>query len=289
MDVCIIDTFYLFEVAGILNILLYLCAWVKFNSFWVRIVFAFDLALALKLVVETGVGENVADWPQGIAPNLFIVTMFTLGFYVLAPNIWGCVFLILGLLSVESFWDSLYDQIRSFFRHSMNIVMEESNSKIAFAAFVVFILFVIIVTVFFNIPIIQLVVFGFVLAAKAMIGYRFNEIRIVEADEVCCSKVSDRDHCPFWFTSWHWFGILFLTVARIWLSKYITNHAVCGLKPTGYNLLTSEPLLPESPTSEDNQTNTTDTDEAQRKSTASLRKVPGKAATVSFAVANDDE
>lgn len=240
MDVCVIDTFYLFELAGLLNIILFLSAWVKFDSFWVRIVFAFDLALALKLVLETGVGENVADWPTGIAPNLFIVTMFTLGFYVLAPELWGSVFIILGLLSVESFWTTVWDQICSFFRHSLNITMAETNSKVAFAGLVVFILFVISMSFFFAFPMVQLVVFGFVLAAKAMIGFRFNEIRLFQGDEVCCAKNSDPDKCPFWFTKWHWIIILFLTIVRIWFNKYIARHAFCGMAPTGYNLLTNE-------------------------------------------------
>lgn len=287
MDVCIIDTFFLFEIAGILNILLFLCAWVKFDSFWVRIVFAFDLALALKFVVETAVGENVADWPQGIAPNLFIVVMFTLGFYVLAPNIWGCVFLVLGLLSVESFWNSVWDQICSFFRHSLNITMEETNSKVAFAALVVFILFVVAMTIFFALPIVQLVVFGFVLAAKAMIGYRFNEIRIVEREQVCCATQSDPEQCPIWFTKWHWFFILFLTVSRIWFSKYIAKHSFCGIQPTGYNLLTNEKVdTDDSATGADL---TPPPPETTRKPTVSLRKVQGKAATVSLSVSDDDE
>jgi hypothetical protein len=276
-DVCIVDAFYLFEIAAILNIILLLSAWVKFESFWVRSVFAFDLALALKMVVETAVGEYLTEWPTGLMVNLWVVGLFTLGFFVMAPQLWGCVFFVIALIPVGKFGDAVWDQIRSFFRHSLSITMEQTNSKVALAGLIVFILFVIAMNILFNFSIIKLVVFGFVLAAKAVIGFRFIEIRIFHGNEVCCSTDSDPDDCPYWFNKWHWIIMIFLTCARIWFNRYIAKHAFCGIAPTGYNLLTAKDSATATAGEEDGES---DDEPSETKPTVSLRKVKGKAPTL---------
>lgn len=277
VDVCIIDAFYLFEIAALFNIILYMSAWVRFDSFWVRVVFAFDLALALKMVTETAVGEYLMNWPPDLMTNLWVVGFFALGFYVLAPDLWGTLLFVVALIPIGPVGQAIRDQIDSFFRHSLNITMDQTNTHVFLAGIIVFILFSIAMNIFFSLSLVNLILFGFTLAAKAVIGFRFIVIRIFQREEVCCSTDSDPGNCPYWFNGWHWFFIIVLTISRLWLNRYIAKHAFCGMPPTGYNLLTNEGNGLTGAATDETES---DEEPAETKPTISLRRERGKAPTL---------
>lgn len=234
MDICVHDALYLFVVVAFADLLLYLAVPCKFSSFFTRLVFSAELGLLLKTVVETGVGQYVADWPQDVQTNLFMTFMFSCFFYVISGEIWCTLFLFLGLMSIEPFWNPVYDQIASFFEYSLSITMSETEKKAAFAAIVVFIFFVIAVAVFFSVPIVQTITMGAAMGIKAVISIKVIDIRLVRKEDICCSKNSDPSKCPIWFTGWQWLLILGLCTARITASRYYDKHP-CAQR--GYYLL----------------------------------------------------
>lgn len=241
MDTCVHDALYLFVIVAFADLLLYCAIPCKFSSFVTRVVFSAELGLLLKTVVETGVGEYVADWPQDVQTNLFMTFMFSCFFYVISGEIWCTLFLFLGLMSNETFWDPVYDQICSFFQHALNITMSETEKKAAFAAIVVFIFFVIAMAIFFSVPIIQTIAMGIAMGIKAVISIKVIHVRLVDKNSICCSKGSDPDLCPIWFSTWEWLLILGLCVSRISASRYYEKHP-CSKK--GYYLLSPSKEVP---------------------------------------------
>jgi hypothetical protein len=129
LDICVADEVHLFVVVALLNIALYLVPCVKFDSFWYKACLAVDLGVLLKTIVETAIGPQDGHWPQDAGTNLFIALCFSLFFYVMAPNIWGTIFLVVGLLSVQSFWDGMYSQLQSFMQHSLDIIIDQTHTK----------------------------------------------------------------------------------------------------------------------------------------------------------------
>jgi len=241
MDICVHDALYLFVIVAFADLILYLAVPCKFNSFTVRVVFSAELGLLLKTVVETGVQEYVAEWPTDIQTNLFMTFMFSCFFYVISGEIWCTLFLFLGLISNETFWAPVRDQISSFFQYSLNVTMSETEKKAAFAAIVVFIFFVIAMAIFFSVPIVQTIAMGIAMGIKAMISINVLRIRLIDKESICCSKGSDPDNCPIWFNSWQWLLILALCVSRISATRYYEKHP-CAKK--GYHLLTPGKEVP---------------------------------------------
>jgi len=249
MDICIADGLHLYAIVAILNILLYAIPCIKFDSFWCKIVHAADFGLLLKTVVETAIGSNDGHWPQDSTTNLFIALCFTLFFYVMAPNIWGSIFLVLGLLSVQSFWDGVYNQITAFFRHSLDITIDATHTKTVFACMIVFVLFTLAVSLLFTIPWIQVITQSVITSIKLVVAVRLLYIQLVRRENVCCSEQSDPANCPLWMSPTSWIAILVLIIARMTITQNIDRVGCCSSKGN-YKLL--PPHSTETPDSEPN-------------------------------------
>ena len=266
MDICIADGLHLYAIVAILNILLYAIPCIKFDSFWCKIVHAADFGLLLKTVVETAIGSNDGHWPQDSTTNLFIALCFTLFFYILAPNIWGTIFLVIGLLSVQSFWDGVYDQLMAFSRHSLAITIDATHAKTVFACILLFVLFTLAVSIFFSLPWIQTTTQNVVTSIKLVVAVRLLFIQLVRREEVCCSENSDPSNCPLWMSPLAWISILVLIIARITIVHNIDRQGCCSSRGN-YKLL--PPLQLESSDSE-----------LQTKKSTSLRSKSAKLKTI---------
>lgn len=234
MDFCIADALHLFQIAAILNLALYFATCVKFDSFISKAVFSLDLALLLKTIIETELGER--HWPQDVAPNLFIVFCFMAFFYFTSANMWAVVFLLFGLLAVQGFWEPVRDQIYTLLSKSFDLVLDETHSPAIFACVIVFILTICAISVFFSVPFVQITSMAMVFGVKAVGSYKV--LRLGDRP-ICCSPDADFDQCPIWFDRWQWIAIGVLIPFRLALGKFIQKHKFCG-KYSGYKVLPEE-------------------------------------------------
>jgi hypothetical protein len=211
MEFCTPDKLYLLVFVAILNILLYAAPCVKFNSFWYKSVFAIDLGVFLKLLLEGVIGPADGHWPQGTAANLFITLSFSCFFYVMAPNIWGMIFLILGLMSVQPFWDGLSEQGAAFMENSLDISMNITHQNWFYTVIVLAVFGLIGMACFFSIPCVQRAAMGVSTAVKLVLSLKILEIKLIRGEEVCCAPSSEsKDNCPLWLNKWLWlFAVLF--------------------------------------------------------------------------------
>ena len=273
MDICIADGLHLYAIVAILNILLYAIPCIKFDSVWCKIVHAADFGLLLKTVVETAIGTNDGHWPQDSTSNLFIALCFTLFFYIMAPNIWGSIFLVLGLLSVQSFWDGVYDQIVSFFQHSLDITIDATHTKTVFACVVVFVLFTLAVSMFFSLPWIQVTTHSIITSLKLVVAARLLYIQLVRREEVCCSKHSDPANCPLWLSRQLWILALGLVIVRMTITQHIGKRGCCSLREP-YKVLPPESDEADSFDSDDQTNNRSSLRTSKRLKTIKVQKAP---------------
>jgi hypothetical protein len=204
LDICLADPLHLLLLVAILNISLYLVPCLAFDSFWYKLCCALDLGVLLKSAVETGIGPTDGHWPQDAGTNLFITVCFTLFFYVMAANIWGCVFLVVGLLSVGPFWDSVYSEMQLFASNSLDIIIDETNVSWVKALVCFVVLLIVAVWVFFSIPMVRVLTMCITTAVKLVMALKVIWIVIIQGDEVCCAANTDADYCPFWLSKMMW-------------------------------------------------------------------------------------
>lgn len=240
MDFCINDTLHLFAAVSVLNIVLYFSTCVKFDSPFSRAAFAMDFSIMTKLFLETAMGSH--NWPQDATSNAYVFVCFSCFFYIMAPNMWGTIFLIFGLLSVQSFWDGVRDQVESFLQHSLNYIVVVSDSKAVFAGVILFILVAVGFRLFFCVPIVQDIALATVYGVKVWVAFKLLRIEWWDDEQVCCASDSDSDLCPFWFNhSAEWLVMLTLGVGRLFIGRYVAPQFPCHKdKETDYQPLPHE-------------------------------------------------
>ncbi len=239
MDICVADELHLFVIVALLNIALYMIPCLKFDSFWYKVTLAADMGVLLKTIVETAIGPADGHWPQDAGSNLFITSCFTMFFYVLAPNIWGTIFLVLGLLSVQSFWDSLYAQLQAFMEHSLDIIIGQTHQQWIFAMVILAVISILGVTVLFAVPTVKLVAMGVTTAMKLVISFKVLYIVVGKSEKICCSPDSDPSNCPIWIGKSLWITAVFLAAMRIAAARHFKDFD-CLAKKVGYKLVPEE-------------------------------------------------
>jgi hypothetical protein len=258
LDICVADEVHLFVVVALLNIALYLVPCVKFDSFWYKACLAVDLGVLLKTIVETAIGPQDGHWPQDAGTNLFIALCFSLFFYVMAPNIWGTIFLVVGLLSVQSFWDGMYSQLQSFMQHSLDIIIDQTHTKWVTAVLILLVVAVLGVTLVFQLPTVKLVAMGVTTAFKLVISFKVLYIVIGKSEQICCSPDSDPDNCPLWISKVLWIIAVFLATIRIAAARHFLDYGWCDRKvKAGYKLV---------PEAEDSRDETEGREEEEKRS-----------------------
>ncbi len=171
-------------------------------------------------VARSAGGLRVATWrSSGVRgqPASFCFTSF---FYVLSPNIWGVVFLLLGLLSIQDFWGALKDQIQSFFQHSLNWTIDATQSRALFAGIIVLILLIATISAFFALTFVQITSMAFVYALKFAIS--INVLRASD-NKICCAEASDSAQCPFWLTHTGWIMVVAAFFFRLVWGKWLNR------------------------------------------------------------------
>jgi len=224
LDVCLDDSLHLLLLVAVLNIMLYMMPCLHFDSWWYKICSALDLGVLLKSAIETAVGPTDPHWPQDAGTNLFITVSFTLFFYVLAPNIWGCVFLLVGLLSVQSFWNSVYAEIQEFATNSLGIIIDHTHVSWAKGVIVFIVIFLVTVWMFFSIPVVRLLSMCIVTAIKLVMALKVIWIVLIQGDQICCAANTDAAYCPFWMSKLMWILAAVLAVLRIPPTRYMQSR-----------------------------------------------------------------
>ena len=223
-EFCINDALHLFKIGAVVNLLLYISTCIKFDSRFTRVAYAFDFALFLKFSLETAIGDTY--WPQAAHINLFIIFCFGCFFYIMSPNIWGTVFLILGLLAVQGVWDPVREQIYAFFKYSFNITLNATHANVVFASLIVFILFVCAISFVFTVPFVQVTSLALVYGVKAIVA--INILRLGN-DRICCAPSAPKGQCPIWFQDAEWYGIAIFFIFRLIWGR-VTRNLVCSRK-----------------------------------------------------------
>lgn len=212
LEICVHNALYLFHAIAVLTLILYASPCIRFDSYFSRMVFAGDMAVVLKTVMETAVGTDDAHWPQDTSTNLFIIAMFACFFFVLSPQIWGTVFLVLGLIAVGPFWNPVAEQIESFFQHSLDFTIEHTHTKALVAGVIVFILTLCACGALFRLTVLQVFSLAIVFGVKATVSIK---VLLIDEDKICCYADSDPAFCPFWFNKWDWVMMLGFFVFRL--------------------------------------------------------------------------
>ena len=253
MDICIADELHLFVAVALLNISLFLLPCLKFDSFWYKACMAADMGVLLKTMLETAIGPTDGHWPQDAAYNLFIAVCFALFFYVIGPQIWGTLFLFVGLLSVQSFWNGVYAQMQSFTEHSLDIIMDEAHVNVVYAVIIFFVVFVLVVSLCFQVPTVRLFAMSISTAVKLVISFKVLYIVIIKNEKICCGTDSDPSNCPIWITKTLWILAGCLAAARIAAAQRMQDYTCGCASRKGYQLVPDKSTSSEAIEANDDQ------------------------------------
>jgi hypothetical protein len=241
MDICVADELHLFVAVALLNISLYLLPCLQFDSFWYKACMAADMGVLLKTMLETAIGPEDGHWPQDAGSNLFIVLCFSLFFYVIGPQIYGTLFLFLGLLSVQAFWDGVYAQMQSFMQNSLDIIMDKGHVNVVYAVIIFVIGFALVMSLFFAVPTVRLFTMGITTAVKLVISFKVLYIVVFKNEKICCATDSDPANCPIWITKTLWIVAGCLAAARIAAAQRLKSQPCCSKRPQ-YKLLPEDQI-----------------------------------------------
>jgi hypothetical protein len=214
-DFCVTDTLHLYALVAILNLCLYVLVGLDFDSFLSRATFSLNLALFLRTSLETALDSRF--WPDDLVTNLWIVACFAAFFYIMSPNMWGTLFLALGLLSVQAFWEPVERQILSFLSHSLDIIIDITQTKAIYASVVLLILAVAVFSMLFAFSCIQVASMSFVFSVQTVTAIKL--LSQGPHGRLCCNAEATIQECPYWFNATHWVAIAALFVFRVLLRR----------------------------------------------------------------------